>query len=190
MDTMEQVWSRLRVLSESKLLRYISTIKAKKTYIGVIENTPDIEKYAQWVYGKHPTDELLKAYIDCGEMYVLMDGEAIAGMVAVAMCQGDDYLRISWSVDLQSDEVATVHLLAVCPDYMGKALGIRILEDAMEIAVKNGKKALRLDALKSNLPAQKMYEKAGFVYMGEQRLYAENTGMTQFVYYEKIPKEN
>ena len=40
--------------------------------------------------------------------------------------------------------------------------GIRILEDAMEIAVKNGKKALRLDALKSNLPSQKMYEKAGF----------------------------
>jgi hypothetical protein len=28
----------------------------------------------------------------------------------------------------------------------------------MEIAVKNGKKALRLDTLKSNLPAQKMYE--------------------------------
>ena len=28
----------------------------------------------------------------------------------------------------------------------------------MEIAVKNGKKALRFDTLKSNLPAQKMYE--------------------------------
>ena len=66
--------------------------------------------------------------------------------------------------------------------------GIRILEDEMEIAVKNGKKALRLDALKSNLPAQKIYEKAGFVYMGEQRLYAVNTGMTEFVYYEKVSK--
>ena len=30
----------------------------------------------------------------------------------------------------------------------------------MEIAVRKGKKALRLDLLKSNLPAQKMYEKA------------------------------
>ena len=52
-----------------------------------------------------------------------------------------------------------------------------------------GKKALRLDALKSNLPAQKMYEKAGFTYRGEQRLFTENTGMTDFLYYEKIPAE-
>ena len=44
------------------------TVKGK--YIDVIENTPDIEKYARWIYGKHPTDESLKAYIDRGEMYV------------------------------------------------------------------------------------------------------------------------
>ena len=29
------------------------------------------------------------------------------------------------------------------------------------------------------------YDEAGFVYRGEQRLYAENTGMTDFLYYEK-----
>ena len=162
------------------------TVKGK--YIDVIENTPDIEKYARWIYGKHPTDELLKAYIDRGEMYVLTDGEEIAGMAAVALCQGDEYLNISWEKDLPNDEVATVHLLAVCLDYRGKSLGLRILDEAMEIAVQNGKKALRLDALKSNLPAQKMYEKAGFIYRGEQRLYAENTGMTEFLYYEKVSK--
>ena len=159
------------------------TVKSK--YIDVIENTPDMEKYSRWIYGKHPTDESLKAYIDRGEMYVLTDGEEIAGMAAIALCQGDDYLNIIWEKDLPNDEVATVHLLAVCPDYRGKSLGLRILDEATEIAVRKGKKTLRLDALKSNLPAQKIYEKAGFVYMGEQRLYAENTGMTDFLYYEK-----
>ena len=159
------------------------TVKSK--YIDVIENTPDIGKYARWIYGKHPTDELLKAYINREEMYVLMDGDKIAGMAAVAMCQGDDYLSIPWKENLSNDEVATVHLLAVCPDHRGKSLGISILENAMKIAERNGKKALRLDALKSNLPAHKMYEKAGFIYRGEQRLYAENTGMTDFLYYEK-----
>lgn len=58
------------------------TVKSK--YINVIKNTPDIEKYARWIYGKHPTDETLKEYIDRGEMYVLMDGEEIAGMTAIA----------------------------------------------------------------------------------------------------------
>ena len=103
----------------------------------------------------------MKAYIDRGEMYILTDGEEIAGMAAVALCQGDEYLNISWEKDLPNDEVATVHLLAVCLDYRGKSLGLRILDEAMEIAVQNGKKALRLNALKSNLPAQKMYEKQG-----------------------------
>ena len=35
---------------------------------------------------------------------------------------------------------------------------------------------------------QRMFEKAGFIYRGEQRLYAENTGMTEFLYYEKVSK--
>ena len=160
----------------------------KRKYIEVIENTPDIEKYARWEYGKHPTDESLKEYINRGEMYVLMDGEEIAGMAAVAMCQGNDYLNIPWVKELTNDEVATVHLLAVCPDHRGKSLGLRILDEAMRIAVRNGRKSLRLDTLKSNIPAQKMYDKAGFVYRGEQRLYAENTGMTDFLYYEKVSK--
>ena len=90
---------------------------------------------------------------------------------------------------MQCDEVATVHLLAVCPDHRGKSLGVRILEEAMEIALRNGKKALRLEVLKSNLPAQRMYDRAGFVFRGEQRLYAENTGMMDFLYYEKIPPD-
>ena len=45
---------------------------AKKIYIDVIENTPLIEQYARWVYGKHPTDEQLRAYILHDEMYFLM----------------------------------------------------------------------------------------------------------------------
>ena len=36
--------------------------------------------------------------------------------------------------------------------------GIRILEETMRIAVGNGKRALLLDTLKTNLPARRMYE--------------------------------
>ncbi len=161
----------------------------KSKYIDVIENTPDIEKTARWEYGKHPTDESLRAYIDRGEMYVLTDGEEIAGMAVIMMYQEDEYLGIPWKDNLTNDEVATVHLLAVCPDHRGKSLGVRILEEAMEIALRNGKKVLRLEVLKSNLPAQRMYDRAGFVFRGEQRLYAENTGMMDFLYYEKIPAD-
>jgi ribosomal protein S18 acetylase RimI-like enzyme len=157
----------------------------KKLYINVIENTPEIDKTARWVYGKHPTDEGLRSYIENGEMFLLTDRDTVAGMVAIVMHQGTDYEDIPWAEKLENDQVATLHLLAVCPDYRGRALGNTILELAGELAKQQGKKALRLDVLESNLPAQRMYEKAGYEYRGKQRWYAENTGWTNFLLYEK-----
>lgn len=168
-----------------QLIRTDDFETVKHKYIEVIENTPGIEQYARWVYGKHPTDESLKALVDRGEMYLLMDGEEVAGMAAIVMCQGEDYNGVSWQENLEHDQVATIHLLAVCPSYRGRSLSIRILEEAADIAAGNEKKALRLDVLKPNVPARIMYERAGFSYRGEQALYAENTGILEFVFYEK-----
>lgn len=159
------------------------TVKA--VYIDVIAHTPEIEKHARWEYGKHPSDELLRLYMENDEMYFLMDGERTAGAVAVVMHQEQDYHEIAWAQSLSDDEVATIHLLAVVPDYRGRSLGKRILEEAAALAAENGKKAIRLDVLKSNLPAQHMYQSAGFSFRGTQYLFAENTAWTDFLYYEK-----
>ena len=114
-----------------------------------------------------------------------MDRDIVAGMVAIVMHQGVDYETVSWAEKLGNDQVATLHILAVCPEYRGRALGSTILELAEELAKQQGKRAMRLDVLESNLPAQRMYEKAGYVYRGKQRWYAENTGWTNFLLYEK-----
>ena len=167
------------------LVRAYDLETVKGHYINVIENTPEIEKYARWVYGKHPTDEALRSFIENGEMYLLADGGTVAGMVAIVMHQGTDYEDIPWTEKLENDQVATLHLLAVCPEYRGRALGNTILVLAGELAKQQEKKAVRLDVLESNLPAQRMYEKVGFVYRGKQHWYAENTGWTDFLLYEK-----
>ena len=167
------------------LVRAFDLETVKRHYINVIENTPEIDKTARWVYSKHPTDEGLKSYIENGEMYMLMDQDTVAGMVAIVMRQGLDYEVVPWPEKLENDQVATLHLLAVCPEYQGRALGLTILELAGELAKQQGKKAMRLDVLESNLPAQRMYEKAGYVYRGKQPWYAENTGWTNFLLYEK-----
>ena len=167
------------------LVRTYDLETVKGHYINVIENTPEIDKTARWVYGKHPTDEALRSFIENGEMYLLADGGTVAGMVAIVMHQGTDYEDIPWTEKLENDQVATLHLLAVCPEYRGRALGNTILELAGELAKQQEKKAVRLDVLESNLPAQRMYEKVGFVHRGKQHWYAENTGWTDFLLYEK-----
>ena len=65
-------------------------------------------------------------------------------------------------------------------------MGIQLINQIEKLSKNNGKKAVRLDVLKSNIPAQKMYERAGYSLRGEQKLYAENTGITDFLFYEKI----
>ena len=39
-------------------------------------------------------------------------------------------------------------------------------------------------ALASNTPAHRIYERLGFEYRGMQHLYAENTGWTDFYFFE------
>ena len=158
----------------------------RKKYIEVIEQTPDFMRNVRWIYGQHPKDEMIQDYMDNREMYALMNGNEIAGMVAVVMHQDDNYKTVPWQVDLRNDEVATIHILAICPEYQGRSLGIQLINQIEKLSKNNGKKAVRLDVLKSNIPAQKMYERAGYSLRGEQKLYAENTGITDFLFYEKI----
>ena len=72
----------------------------------------------------------------------------------------------------------------VLPEYQGKGVSKRMMTEIISLVKKNGKKALRLDALASNTPARRLYEKLGFEYRGKQNLFAENTGWTDFFYYE------
>ena len=158
----------------------------KELYIDVISNTPRIGQYARWVYGQHPDDALLRWYMERGEMYVLTDGNRNAGAVAVVMHQDHDYETVPWTKALANDQVAALHMLAVSPDYRGKSVGKTIVEKAAEAALANGKKALRLDTLKTNLPAQRLYQRTGFTCVGGQSLFLENLGWLDFLYYEKI----
>ena len=119
-------------------------------------------------------------------MYVLKDDGKIAGMIAVTMSQGEDYHNIKWEIELNDDEVTVLHILAVCPEYQKKGIAKILIKESIKLADKRGKKAVRLDTLASNTPAQRIYEGLGFVYRGKENLYAENTGYTDFYYYEMI----
>ena len=104
--------------------------------------------------------------------------------MAVTMYQGDDYHAIEWTKQLNDNEVAVIHILAVNPDFQGKGIGTMMIRESIELAKQNGKKSVRLDALASNTPAHKIYEALGFQYRGKQHLYAENTGWTDFFFFE------
>jgi len=153
-------------------------------YDDVIERTPEIGKYARWQKGKHPTVDGIKAYIDEKSMYLFKEQGSIVGAMAVTMYQGEDYHAIEWSRQVPDDAVAVIHILAVSPDKQGVGIGSEMIRGAIDLAKENGMEAVRLDALASNTPAHRIYERLGFEYRGKQHLYAENTGWTDFYFFE------
>ena len=153
-------------------------------YDDVTERTPDMAVYARWIKGKHPTQESIRTYIDEGSMYLYREEGGIVGAMAVTMYQGEDYHSIEWARQVGNDEAAVIHILAVSPDRQGGGIGSEMIREAIRMALSKGMKAIRLDALASNTPAQKIYERLGFEYRGKQHLYAENTGWTDFYFFE------
>ena len=153
-------------------------------YDDVIERSPDLYLYARWSKGKHPTEKGIKAYIEEGSMYLYKEEGKIIGAMAVTMYQGEDYHAIEWSQQVADNKAAVIHILAVSPDFQGKGIGSEMVLEAIRLAQNNGMEAIRLDALASNTPAHRMYERLGFEYRGKQYLYAENTGWTDFYFFE------
>jgi ribosomal protein S18 acetylase RimI-like enzyme len=153
-------------------------------YDDVTECTPEMATYARWSKRKHPTVEGIRAYIDEGSMYLYKEDGNIIGAMAVTMYQGEDYHAIDWTEQVVDDKVAVIHILAISPDTQGKGIGSTMIREAIRFAQNKGMQAIRLDALASNTPAHRLYERLGFEYRGKQHLYAENTGWTDFYFIE------
>lgn len=168
-------------LNQAEIEDYNSVIAF---YDDVTDRTPEIATYARWSKRKHPTLEGIKAYIEEGSMYLYKEEKIIVGAVAVTMYQGEDYHAIEWSQQVADDKAAVIHILAVSPDYQGKGIGSEMVREAINLAKEKDMWAIRLDALASNTPAHRMYKRLGFEYRGKQHLYAENTGWTDFYFFE------
>ena len=155
-----------------------------KFYDDVTLRTPDMETYARWKKGQHPTEKGIKAYIEEGSMYLYKMNDILVGAMAVTMYQGEDYHAIEWAKHVEDNEASVIHILAVNPDYQGTGVGAEMIREAINLSVDSGMKSIRLDALASNTPAHKIYKRIGSEYRGKQHLYAENTGWTDFLFFE------
>lgn len=155
-------------------------------YKYAIDNSPTMETYGRWIYGQHPTDEMIKSYIDGGYMYYAQKDQTIIAAIALTPFQTEDYHSVNWSVSLNDNEVLVVHILCVNPSCQKQGIAKQIMEEVISLAKSIGMRAIRLDALCCNEPAHKLYENCGFTKRGIQNWYADNTGWIDFYLYEFI----
>ena len=79
---------------------------------------------------------------------------------------------------------------AVKSSSRGMKIGENLVKHSLEMGKELGFRILQFNAVvKSNIGAINLYEKLGFEYRGKQNLFAENTGWTDFLYYELLLEE-
>ena len=116
-------------------------------------------------------------------MYLLaVDGE-LAGTVSLCRTHTDgdgaDFLTVTPGCGF-----AVVALLAVHPRFSGCGRAKVLLNHALELARSFGLKSVRLDVTDNNLPAQRLYEGAGFRPAGENTTVFDDGNSIRFLFYE------
>lgn len=163
--------------------------RLEKFYNFVIDNTETMAKCCRWIYGLHPRADMIMDYIKEGAMYYTEEDGKMLSAVAVTPYQSEDYRTVKWAEglkELANDEVVTVHILAVNPDYQKQGIAASTMEAVKLLAGEMEKKAVRLDALDTNYPAQRLYESLGYERRDVKNWYAANLGLADFIVYELV----
>ncbi len=160
--------------------------RVREHYRNIIKKTPDIHKHSMWEVDVHPSEQDLKDYIAQGAMYLLLEGDQIVGSMALADGQDPDYALVAWGRELPEEEVCSVHILGVSPDLQRRGIGGRLVDEALALGRAKGKKALRLNTLSSNTPAQHLYASKGLQLCGEHRVPRYGDDFPSFYYYEYL----
>ena len=153
-------------------------------YNSLIDGLEGLTYSPAWKKDIYPTSEDLKNAIEQGWLYYGVINNRIAAAMVLNHLQNDAYKNPDWKTIAADEEVMVIHLLGVHKDFTRQGTGLAMVRYAVSLAKETGMKTLRLDVLKGNLPAEKLYEKAGFVYITTIPMFYEDTGWEEFSLYE------
>ena len=142
------------------------------------------EVYVGWKKDVYPSPELIAGSIGRGEMYLALEGEEICGAMVFNHDHNREYDEYEWPTEADDSEVMVIHALGVHPGHARRGYAGALVKKAIDVAHETGMKAIRLDVIEGNVPAERLYESFGFRYLTSIRMYYEDTGLTDFRLYE------
>lgn len=148
-----------------------------------MENSPYTPGWKKDIY---PAPEFLRESIATGELFIGLLGESIAAVMVLNHECNKGYQGAQWRIEANDSEILFVHALGVHPDFCGKGYAKALVRKAVSLAEESGMKAVRLDVLRGNIPAERLYSGMGFRYIDTLRMYYEDTGWTDYELYEYV----
>jgi len=166
--------------------RMVEYDDVEKFYCELIDSLCDSEFKPDWKMGIYPTEKLLKNAINEQTLFLAHLENHLVGVMILNHASAPEYENVNWQINAKKDEVKVIHALGVSPSYQGKGIAKQIVSKIIEICKKNSIKAIRLDVLKKNIPAAKLYISMGFQFIALVKMYYEDTGLTDFLLYELV----
>lgn len=155
-------------------------------YDALIDAMRDWEFKPKWEKGVYPGGQFIQDSLNRNELFVADEGGSILGAVIINHDCAAGYDTVQWGIEAEKSEVAVIHALGVSPRRQGRGIAKRMLAFAAETGKRKGVKAIRLDVLAENLPAQKLYAAAGFTHRETVKLFYEDTGLMDFLLFELV----
>lgn len=153
-------------------------------YHSLIDGLKGLPYGAGWIKDIYPSPEFLMGSIRDGDLFLgIEEGEIVASMVLNHECN-DGYREFQWPTVAEDSEVTVIHALGVHPSRAGKGYAKQLVRFAVDTARRSRQKAIRLDVLKGNLPAERLYTSMGFRLLHTLPMYYEDTGWTDYELYE------
>ena len=140
--------------------------------------------YPHWTYKIYPSAESAAAAEREGSLYVCLLNGRICGAFVANAEPGAPYEKGDWSVELSPGEFMVIHSLAVDHELAGRGIGSAMVRFCIELARSGGFRGIRLDVVPGNVPAIRLYEKAGFTFAGDRDLERGLEGVPVFSLYE------
>ncbi len=118
----------------------------------------------------YPGMEEIIEDLSAGTLYVLEENRELIGAVSIVPENELNDLNC-WTVKQNAREFARV---VIRPDHQRKGLSALLIEGIIKELQKRNAAAIHIAVAKSNLPAQRLYQKMGFTFCGEAELYGHN----------------
>ncbi|MBM7636666.1 GNAT family N-acetyltransferase [Streptococcus saliviloxodontae] len=153
-------------------------------YHSMIDQLQDSPYFLGWEKEVYPTTAYLEESVGKEQLYLgILEDEIVSAMVVNHDCN-EGYAKYDWEIEAEPQEVSIIHILGVSPKHAGKGYAKQMLETVFDKAREDQQKAIRLDVLAGNTPAEKLYQRMGFQYKETVQMYYEDTGLTDFHLYE------
>lgn len=118
----------------------------------------------------YPGEAEIAHDLETANLYVLTSADEITGALSVVPeNEMDDFP--CWSQTDQAREIARV---VIAKAHQGKGLAYEMVQKITPILLDAGCTSIHLSAVKSNIPACRTYQKAGFQTVGETEMYGNS----------------